>query len=142
MDRELKRLPDLPAPVTLVHHVMLAVHQRARLPWYRRAWSAWPVRVQAVSLGALVVLAVGLIVFAANPSFIPGVSGLGARLSQWTASVSALLQQVELLFRALVVVLNAVGRDLLVFGGLFVLAAYGCSVALFTACYRLARQRI
>ena len=38
MDRELKKLPDLPAPGSLVHRVMLAVHQRESLPWYKRAW--------------------------------------------------------------------------------------------------------
>ena len=40
--RELRQLPERPAPATLVHRVMLAVHARARRPWWERSWVGWP----------------------------------------------------------------------------------------------------
>jgi len=36
--RELRKLPELPAPETLVHRVMLAVHAKEHRPWWQRSW--------------------------------------------------------------------------------------------------------
>jgi hypothetical protein len=56
IDRELKGLPSLRAPVSLAPRVMAVIERRAALPWYRRSWQAWPLPVQALSM--LVLLAV------------------------------------------------------------------------------------
>ena len=47
--RELRKLPELPAPETLVHSVMLAVHAKEREPWWQRPWLTWPRPVQVIS---------------------------------------------------------------------------------------------
>jgi hypothetical protein len=140
--RELERLPELPAPGSLVHRVMLAVHRRERLPWYRRAWPAWPLPARAVSLGAMVMLALGLVLFWANPAWIPGLGELQGRFAPQLAALGSALEQALVLLKALLVMTTALGREILLFGALLVLVAYGCSVALLTACYRLAHQRV
>ena len=42
IDRELKSLPVLPAPDTLLPRVLAAVRHWADRPWHARAWFTWP----------------------------------------------------------------------------------------------------
>ena len=42
IDRELKSLPGLRAPETLLPRVLAAVRHWADRPWYARAWFTWP----------------------------------------------------------------------------------------------------
>ena len=42
IDRRLKRLPELPAPLALAGRVMARIDERARLIWYRQPWQHWP----------------------------------------------------------------------------------------------------
>jgi len=37
LDRQLRELPDRPAPTTLMPRVLAAIRARA-LPWYQRTW--------------------------------------------------------------------------------------------------------
>jgi len=52
IDRELKALPELRAPTTLLVRVRSAVAQRAAVPWYRQSWQMWPMiwRVTAMAV--------------------------------------------------------------------------------------------
>ena len=43
INRNLGALPEMSAPPTLVHRVMLAVHAQDRLGWWQRSWWCWPV---------------------------------------------------------------------------------------------------
>ena len=63
--RELKGLPQLPAPHTLASRVMLAIEGRANVAWYRQPWQTWPV---ALRMGSLVILLAlfGALCFAAG----------------------------------------------------------------------------
>jgi hypothetical protein len=60
LDRELRRLPSPPAPPTLLPRVLELVGQRARAPWYRRAWVTWPAGWQVASAAALAVVMIGI----------------------------------------------------------------------------------
>ena len=53
IDRELKSLPPLAAPGSLLPRVLAALEAHAALPWYRRAWQTWPRGGQILSLAAL-----------------------------------------------------------------------------------------
>src|SRR5215469_1490979 len=86
IDRELRALPDLPAPSTLAPRVMAAIGRRTVAPWYARAW---PVLAQAASFLLLAGLFGGLcygawnlgqlqFVHAAGGEIARGVSALGA----------------------------------------------------------------
>ncbi len=39
ISRELKSLPEMVAPASVVSKVMAAIERRASLPWYRRSWA-------------------------------------------------------------------------------------------------------
>lgn len=60
MDRELKVLPELRAPETLILRVLRAIEARANLPWFKRAWQTWPTALQAVSFLVLACAFAGL----------------------------------------------------------------------------------
>lgn len=66
LNRALERLPMPLAPETLLPKVMQGVHARVALPWYRRAWRAWPLGWQVLSVGACI--AVVVLVFSRGPS--------------------------------------------------------------------------
>ena len=42
VDRELRRLPDRPAPETLMPRVMQAIAARQAVPWWRKSFAHWP----------------------------------------------------------------------------------------------------
>jgi len=56
VDRDLKCLPELRAPNTLMFRVMKVIEARLGLPWYRQSWQMWPVALQAVSLVVLLAI--------------------------------------------------------------------------------------
>ena len=58
--RELRGLPDLKAPESLIPRVLRAIEQSAVLPWYRQAWPMWPTGWRVASLGSLLAVFVGL----------------------------------------------------------------------------------
>jgi len=59
VDRELRQLPALRAPQTLLPRVLAAVQQWSQRPWYARAWFTWPVAAQAASAALLFLIIVG-----------------------------------------------------------------------------------
>lgn len=64
LDRSLRDLPSPRAPGTLLPRVMTAVQQWAQRPWYTREWLAWPVRWQAASAIAALIVVAGVTVSA------------------------------------------------------------------------------
>ena len=57
IDAELKQLPPLKAPASLVPQVMALLAARERLPWWRLAWWDWPVAAKMAFLVIGVALA-------------------------------------------------------------------------------------
>jgi hypothetical protein len=138
IDRELRRLPELPAPETLVHRVMLAVHQKARRPWWQRPWLAWPFAAQLISL-AVLLLCAGTVSYLLGAAWSGvNVTSLPGRVAEsfewlrpiWTVTVT--------LLNAAAVVIRGIGQQALLIGAGCVLAAYFACVALGTVCYRVA----
>src|ERR1043166_1660435 len=60
IDRELKSLPDIPAPSTLVFRVLAAIARPVAIVWYRLPWVMWPIALRAASLALLLGLFGGL----------------------------------------------------------------------------------
>jgi hypothetical protein len=60
IDRELKSLPGLRAPETLLPRVLAAVRHWADRPWYARAWFTWPMWWRVVSAAALLAVLAGV----------------------------------------------------------------------------------
>ena len=53
IQRELRELPEIQAPRTLMPRVLAAIQHQARKPWWQRPWTAWPVGFQCATLMAL-----------------------------------------------------------------------------------------
>ena len=56
ISRELKQLPELTAPPSLVSRVLTTLERRSLVPWYQRSWQMWPAGLRWASLLALVAL--------------------------------------------------------------------------------------
>ena len=52
--RELRKLPDLPAPDTLVSRVRSAIAAQARQPWWQRPLLTWPLAMRVAFIALLV----------------------------------------------------------------------------------------
>lgn len=50
LDRQLRALPDHPAPPSLIAAVLARLEQQAHAPWWHQSWWAWPKPVQIASL--------------------------------------------------------------------------------------------
>ncbi len=146
LERELRALPDLPAPETLLHRVMLAVHERARLPWWKRAWPEWPGPVRQLSFALLSIVAVATIA-----ATVWGVSALGSLISpepawRWLGENVPYLERVYAFVHSLgnagVLVYRTAGQQILLVGSLMALGVYVMGIGVTTACYRMAVRRV
>jgi len=139
--RELRGLPEVKAPETLVHRVMLAVHARERAPWWQRSWLTWPFGFQLCSLVVLLVSA-GLVSYLVGAAW----DGMGAS-SLWQRTVASFswlqpFQEIGLaLLNAILLLARAVNQNLILAGAAVVTAAYLACVGLGTVCVRVAFQR-
>lgn len=137
LDRQLRQLPDRPAPTSLAPRVLAAVAARARRPWYRQPWFAWPQWAQVVSLlvlsGALGALTYALL----HGEDFATAETLAAQFAVWWAPVEAVRAAVHTLGAALSLLARQVsGTVWLALGGLAGLM-YAACLALGTVLYRL-----
>ena len=114
IDRELKALPSLPAPLTLASRVMAAIEKRSALPWFRHPWFAWPIALRLASLMTLLALFGGL-TFGAWAVFHSGSGVLPEKFGGGLSAVGALWEVAWVL-------LDAVARVVKQLGPLFLIA--------------------
>jgi hypothetical protein len=142
LHQELRRLPDLPAPPSLIPSVLAALQASAPLPWWRRPWSSWPAlpRFAFAGFGILCLTALVYAGFVFEPALARGVATLPA--SRWVAPVSEFAHVVLSLADAVAVIWHATPQALMI--GLLVLASfiYLTCVGLGTAVFRVAWKRI
>ncbi len=141
IDRELRKLPDVPAPETLVHRVMLGVHRKERAPWWHQPWLTWPFGFQLASL-ILLLLSAGLV------SYLLGAAWDGVNVaSVWqrvVASFAWLQPFVEVavaLTNAVLVAFRAANQNLVLLGACIITLAYLTFVGLGTVCVRMAFKK-
>ncbi|HKS38930.1 MAG TPA: hypothetical protein VJW76_17175 [Verrucomicrobiae bacterium] len=139
--RELRNLPEVAAPPTLLHRVMLAVHENARRPWWVRSWVNWPLGMQMISLAVLLASA-GLVSYflgAAWDGF--NVTSMSSRVVESFAWLKPIWEIVSALVGAAAVMLRVTGQQFLLIGAAIVVLAYVTCVALGTVCVRMAFYR-
>jgi hypothetical protein len=139
---ELRQLPLVKAPPTLVPRVRAAIEARAHCPWWKRSWSEWPRWCRALVLVAGLSVAFGLSYGAwyYGPSLTLSVAGEVVRgwLSPFKFAGEALLALANA-----AVVLVRTGGQLVLWTCLLVAGViYLVSVGLGTVCYRLALNRL
>lgn len=141
IDRELKGLPELSAPDTLVSRVRLAIEGQPDVAWYRRPWQMWPVALRIGSLVILLVLFGGLCL--AGERLAQGEVFIGAshRLGQWLSGVSALGNAASVLLGAVVLAVKQVGTGFIVAALAALAVGYAMCLGLGTVCVRLAFAR-
>jgi hypothetical protein len=141
IDRELKGLPELPAPHTLASRVRLAIEGQPEVAWFRQPWQMWPTALRIGSLVLLLLLFGGLCF--SGDRLAHGVAFIGAahRLGQWLSDVSALGKAVSVLLGAAVLAVKQFGTGFIVAGLLAVAVGYAMCLGLGTFCVRLAVAR-
>jgi hypothetical protein len=123
VDRELRQLPALRAPHTLLPRVLAAVQEWSRRPWYARAWFTWPLAAQIASAAALILIVVGSALLIADAQI--AVDQSSAHL---LSRVAPLAQRAEATMNVARVVWRALIEPLLVYAfGLVVLMCLACA---------------
>jgi hypothetical protein len=141
IDRELKSLPELPAPTGFSMRVLSAIRKQAELPWYKRSWQDWPQGLRFASM-ALVVSALAAGVFG-----VAQLPRLGALTSMTTGAnnvfgaVQSFLNVLGALGNSLLLVLQKMGPVAIAGGVLVVLFGYITCVGLGTVYVKLALAR-
>ena len=141
MHGELRKLPELRAPETLVHRVMLAVHAKERQPWWQRPWLTWPRPAQWIS-SALFAVSVGAAIYFGTQAW--QLAGIGNPLDKiwlWIVSLAPLVDWLLALLNAIALVVQKGGQLYLLVGLGVATTMYLFCVATGTACYRLAFTR-
>ena len=140
LDRELKGLPELSAPDTLVPRVMAFNRERAavRMPWYRQSWPTWPL---AVRLGSFLVLLAffGAVCFGGARLFqVEQVATAMQGIGEWFAGWGALLTALKALGEAVVRVAGRLGPAFIFASATVVALSYFMCIGVGTAFVRFA----
>lgn len=131
LDRELKALPDLPAPASFAAGVMAMVRAYELRPWWLRSWFEWPLPLKWVSgLGMFALLAAlaGVDLSAATALY----GRVGTGLEQVSAIVQPAIGILQSIVASIPIYLWCLIALVL---GISWMTALGLSVV----CYRLAR---
>ena len=141
IDRELKALPELKAPPTLLRRVMTALEVRQRLPWYRQAWQAWPTPLRAAALVILLAFFASLCLGVWKLPDTEGYVTATRQASGWFAGLATLWNALNALVSAFAHVVQGLGQGFII-GALAAAAlAWAMCLGLGTACVRLAFAR-
>jgi hypothetical protein len=142
IQQELRRLPELSAPATLIPRVMSAIHARVALPWWRRSWWEWPMPARS-AFASLAVISAALLVVFVLPLLTGWTTSTSASLaSPWLNGAADYLKGLESLANAGAVVWRAAAQPVIL--GLLMVSSflYLVCVGLGTMFVRLAWQRI
>jgi hypothetical protein len=141
MQRELRKLPELRAPETLVHRVMLAVHAKERQPWWQCPWLTWPRPAQWISSAFFAATVTALIYLGAQAWQLAGIGNPLDKIWIGILSLAPLWNWLLTLLNAVVLVIQKGGQLYLLIGLGVGATMYLFCVATGTACYRLALNR-
>jgi hypothetical protein len=136
--RELKSLGDLPAPASLAARVLHAIEQRVSVPWYRRAWTTWPLGLQVASLVLLAAAFAGICWLGGGVSQSATETVAAQKNTGWFAQLGFIWNLLRVFGEALVAVANYVGKGTIIAIALLLATTYAACVGLGTAYVRFA----
>ncbi len=139
IDAELKALPPVKAPATLVPQVLALLASRAQQPWWRQVWWQWPLAAKAAYF--LLALAIIGAIGDGGVMLDDGVANYSQQATERLAPVASLWDTLLTLQNAVGLLWVRAAQPLLLYalilGGLLYLACLGLG----TACVRYARKR-
>jgi hypothetical protein len=143
LDRELKSLPELPAPDTLIPSVMAAIERPTpiRVPWYRRPWPQWPVGLQTASMMVLLAFFGGLCRVGWGISHGETLPAALHGISEWISSWRSLGSAIIALVQACALIINKLGTVFTIACLTLVACSYAACIALGTALVRFTFAR-
>jgi hypothetical protein len=141
VDRELKALPNLRAPQSLLPRVMAAIEQRSVAPWYRRDWQTWSPPLQAVSMLVLMAGFGGLCIGSWQLVHASAVTSAAGEASGWFRMLSTCFNAVCVLGNAFALAIRSLGPRVLTGIVLAMLLGYAACVGFGTLYVRLAFAR-
>ncbi len=141
IDRELKSLPELQAPSTLIPRVSAAIARRQRLPWYRQSWSAWPAPMRAAALVILAAFFASLCLGAWRLPDTESYSAATGHAAGWFSGLATLWYALNALIATLAQAVQLLGRGILLGCLAAVALAWAMCLGLGTVCLRLALAR-
>ena len=136
---ELKQLPPLKAPASLVPNVLRLVAAKARLPWWRLSWWDWPVAAKA----SFLLFALSLVAAVSQGGVLvnQGIADYSLQVSERLGPAASLLETAQTLLGAAALVWEKTAQPLLfvvlVGVGAFCLVGAGLG----TAWFRFALKR-
>ncbi|MBM3831927.1 MAG: hypothetical protein FJ403_01380 [Verrucomicrobia bacterium] len=135
---ELEKLPDLPAPETLIPRVLAALEARARAPIWERSWWNWPRRLQAVS-AALAITLVGAILYGGH--LLSGRLAVNAgqqSVADWWLGFAWVAEVLGTLGYALLIVGRSIEQHWFVGISALIFIMYLTCIGVGTVCFRVA----
>jgi hypothetical protein len=136
IQRELARLPECPAPATLMPRVMARLEQRQK-QWWRNPWACWPFAARVISLPLMAGTAAGVAWLAV--ALVRAI--LGLTLWQELLASDGLISSAwgfcATLGNALVALLGSSAQHWMLAAGVVIGLMYLTTVALGTACFRV-----
>lgn len=139
--RELSKLPERPAPETLVLRVLTKVQARQQKRWWQRPWPQWPWAAQLASLPLMAGSLVAAL-FAASLlwKMMLGYSDL-LTVSQMVDSLAEASDFLSVLGNAVLMVARSLGQQWLLLALFVPVSMYLTCVGLGTLWYRMALSR-
>ena len=141
VDRELRSLPELMAPPTLVLRVMKAIELRLHLPWYRQSWQMWPMALRVASLVLMLALFGGLCFGSWKLAHTESFLALLQRAGGWFAGFGTIWHAVAALLNASVLAVKQLGIGFIIACGAALALGYGLCVTLGTYYVRIGMTR-
>jgi hypothetical protein len=134
--RELRKLPELQAPATLILRVRSAIAAQARQPWWQKPLVTWPLAMRVAFVAVLVAI-LGLAgFFGAEISY--GVSFASQKVAQLSTSFTPLWEHLVALANAVLILGQTLSSHLLIYGALLLGVMYLVCIGVGTLCFRVA----
>ena len=139
LDAELKKLPSIAAPASLLPNVMSAIAARAHLPWWRCAWWDWPLTAKA----AFILLALAIVgAFSGGGVMLDeGVSNYSQQVVERFGPVTSLWETVLTILNVVGSLVEKIGQPLFLYAAIFIGLLYLMCLGLGTVCVRYALKR-
>ncbi len=141
IDQELKRLPQLPVPESLLQRVKSAIEEEQRKPWWQKPWSCWPMVIQLFFLASLLGLAGSLVYALSLAPTDASAQWIAAKFDGAHALLSTSTSIVLMLANAFLLLLNTVFSSWLLVAIAAASILYTSSVVLGVAWFRIALSR-